>query len=323
MLYTEDAQKNRPGHKKTHSRMPTRRRIPRQRSAKVSQLPNLNQPWYAVRHALVTFCGIMPSRPSVDKQQSTRHAQTFHDDDIPTQHCFADDTHLECCQPPPTSYHNTNHRGLAPGISRANRLPLEAYSGRWCTCLSGEVCSKQFGVTPRWVAVWLPPDFRTLGIIRNQRLLHHGRPTGSIPPKEVREASWRYFAAIHPEAPNILRRFRRTRTTFSKKKTKHLRSRRSSIVTPRKPVRGQDIRRLPLCTSLDAHEKKQPSSSHHDVVPVTGYVTWCRRPRTLQPMAFPRRFSRHECRTARRVDGTYCGFTMRASCAAFDPPATT
>ena len=116
---------------------------------RVSRLPSpkvLSQPWPLVRRALVKHCGVM---------SASRRIRTS-DDDPQTRHCFADGNHVECCVPSDKSdYENDNRNGLAEGISRHNSLPLRTYNGRWCTCVSGNVCRQQFNTEAKWTVVWV------------------------------------------------------------------------------------------------------------------------------------------------------------------------
>ena len=152
-------------------------------------LPSLNASWSTVRRGLVRACGIL--------HQGRSAANHRRSDDPRTQHCFQDSTHLECCAPSRATFDNTNADGAAPGISRSNTLPMDDYGGRWCTCLSGEVCRNQFHSQPRWIAVWEPPSFRRLLVVRDGRVLAEGTPRPPLPPHHERRGSWTNYVARH------------------------------------------------------------------------------------------------------------------------------
>ena len=148
----------------------------------------LSQTWPEVRRELLRRCGIR------------RNAATL--EDSRTDHCFADSNHVECCVPSsPSSYNNDNRSGSAVGISRSNKLPMDIFSGRWCTCQSGEVCRRQFGTEPRWWAVWLPRAYTTLALVkRNGDVLAFGTPQNPLPPMYEREQSFDTFQKLNLRA---------------------------------------------------------------------------------------------------------------------------
>ena len=186
----------------------------------------LSQPWSEVRRLLLRRCGIVSSSAPVRSQE----------EDPRTQHCFADDTHLECCAPAnQADFARSNADGRAKGISTRNRLPLEAYNGRWCTCVSGDVCAQQFRTPPQWTAVWIDTY---LVIAVNGQLVCHGQPTGNIPQREMRASSCKAYERLHPGFTKHARAQirRRVRRRTQRRRT-HRRSRRPSrSATLRRPL---------------------------------------------------------------------------------------
>ena len=160
----------------------------RRRRRYTPPLPSLNNSWELVRRGLVRACGI--EHKSVSQRKTNQ-------DDPRTRHCFQDSTHLECCAPSRRTFGNTNADHAAPGISSNNGLPLQAYNGRWCTCLSGEVCRNQFHQVPVWIAVWSPPSFRKVLIVRDNTIIADGYPRGKLPPLQDRVRSWYNYTQRH------------------------------------------------------------------------------------------------------------------------------
>lgn len=252
---------------------------------RVSRLPSpkvLSQSWPLVRRALVKHCGVMSASRRIRSS----------DDDPQTRHCFADGNHVECCVPSDKSdYENDNRNGLAEGISRHNSLPLRTYNGRWCTCVSGNVCRQQFNTEAKWTVVWV--DRALFIAVRG----HHrvvGFPTGRLPPSTERKATLLAYERLHPSFHARAKAFLRTKT--------------ATINRRRIPTKPRILRtaKLPLCTSIDPDLKRGPAHPHADLQ--------CLSP-SGKPMAYPRKHSYRECQTYRRKG--HAGSTVRASCAAF------
>lgn len=253
----------------------------------------LSQSWPLVRRALIRHCGIMRGQSKTEDPRTT--------------HCFADGTHLECCAPARAAdYRNTNADGRAPGISTHNPLPLQEYNGRWCTCVSGDVCKQQFSTEAKWTAVWVG-DLLVLAVRGRPRC--HGRPTGRLPPESARQDSLAAYVRLYPAFAQRVKAYvaRVSRPSVRRvpsctKSGTRRRGRRSRSTTTRLNSR----RSLPLCTRIPLDLKRGPNHPKADLQ--------CFSP-TGKRMAYPRKHSRRECMAYRRQG--HAGSTVRASCAAF------
>ena len=250
------------------------------RGPRLPSSTDLSQLWPRVREALVKHCGVM--------RASQRGATA---DDPHTRHCFADGNHVECCVPSNKSdYDNNNREGRAQGISRNNALPLRAYNGRWCTCVSGNVCRQQFKSEAQWTAVWV--GRRLFVAVRGYPRVA-GSPTGRLPPGTERQATLLAYERLHPGFHARAKAFLRTSSQTTKRR----------VTTQPRPSRTA---KLPLCTSIDPDLKRGRDHPHADLQ--------CLSP-SGKPMAYPRKHSYRECQTYRRKG--HKGSTVRASCSAF------
>ena len=267
------------------------------RSARWPSTQTLSQSWPSVRRALIRHCGIRTSR------QPTRATGDSKKDDPRTAHCFNDGTHLECCVPARASdYTNVNADGRAPGVSTNNRLPLHEYNGRWCTCVSGDVCKQQFGTEAKWTAVWVG-DHLVLAV--RGRPHCHGRPTGRLPPLHERHASLAAYVRMHPAFVHRVQAYmKRSPVSCSPSRAKSGTHRRRNHV--RLATRSNAQPSLPLCTRIPLDLKRGPGHPKADLQ--------CVSP-TGKKMAYPRKHSRRECLAYQRQG--HRGSTVRASCAAF------
>jgi hypothetical protein len=251
------------------------------REPRVPSSTVLSQPWPSVRLALVKHCGVT---------RASKRGTT--EDDPHTRHCFADGNHVECCVPSNKSdYENNNREGRAKGISRNNALPLCAYNGRWCTCVSGNVCRQQFNTEAQWTAVWVG-RWLCIAVRGHPRVV--GSPTGRLPSGTDRKATLLSYERLHPGFHARAKAFLRTNTPTMKRRR---------VTT--KP-RTSRTTKLPLCTSIDPDLKRGPDHPHADLQ--------CLSP-SGKPMAYPRKHSYRECQTYRRKG--HKGSTVRASCSAF------
>jgi hypothetical protein len=270
--------------------------MPRARASRWPSTQTLSQYWPRVRRALVRHCGIVRG-----------HSEKA---DPRTTHCFADGTHLECCAPARAAdYRNTNADGRAPGISTHNPLPLREYNGRWCTCVSGDVCKQQFGTEAKWTAVWVG-DLLVLAVRGRPRC--HGRPTGRLPPERARQASLAAYVRLYPAFAQRVQAYvtRVSRPSAplgssraqSQSGTRRRRGRRTRSTA----TRSNTGRSLPLCTRIPLDLKRGPNHPKADLQ--------CLAP-AGKTMAYPRKHSRRECMAYLRQG--HAGSTVRASCAAF------
>lgn len=257
----------------------------------------LSQSWRRVRRALLRHCGIVRGNGEQADPQ--------------TAHCFADGTHLECCAPARApDYALTNADGRAPGISTHNPLPLDQYNGRWCTCLSGDVCKQQFGTEAKWTAVWAG-DLLVIAVRGRPRC--HGRPTGRLPPVRARQASLAAYVRLYPafaqrvqalvtsESRPVVARVLPRAKSGTCRRPRHVRS-----AATRSNLSRTLPRTLPLCIRIPLDLKRGPNHPKADAQ--------CISP-TGKEMAYPRKHSRRECMAYRRQG--HAGSTVRASCAAF------
>ena len=269
--------------------------MPRARASRWPSTQTLSQSWPRVRLALVRHCGIL--RGHSEKE------------DPRTAHCFADGTHLECCAPArATAYRNTNADGRAPGISTHNPLPLREYNGRWCTCVSGDVCKQQFSTEAKWTAVWVG-DLLVLAVRGRPRC--HGRPTGRLPPERARQDSLAAYVRLYPAFAQRVKAYvarvsRPSAHQGSARAQSQSDTRRHRRPTQTTATRSNTGRSLPFCTRIPLDLKRGPNHPKADLQ--------CLSP-AGKPMAYPRKHSRRECMAYRRQGHT--GSTVRASCAAF------
>ena len=241
----------------------------------------LSQAWPVVRNLLFRACGIPHTSQS--------------------DHCFADATHMECCSPPPSQMNNTNANGLAPGISRTNRLPFTSHQGKWCTCQSGQVCQNQFHQTPKWTAIWIGTH---IALVRHNTILVSGRPTGRLPSATVRKQSFEQYVRHHPAMKDTIKAWR---TQFKSKPKSHpLPSPAQRSSRTRRTTHQNASPRYPLCSTLPDELNKQTASFRRP--------RYCRCAHSTRLMPYPRLYSRKQCRAFQHP---LKGFTKISSCAAY------
>lgn len=235
----------------------------------------LSRPWSEVRQTLLTICGIIQSKYVKDII------------DPNTAHCFADGTHIECCAPTNRSdYKNDNADGAAEGISRQNRLPITEYNGKWCTCVSGDVCRTQFHTPPKWTAVWVN-NYLVIAVQGVPK--RWGKPTGKRPSLRDRHASCTNYESLYPGFMAACSKV----ITNTHNRSKHLQTKRKK-------------RSYPLCTAIDPDLKRNPQHPNADMT--------CLSP-SGKSMRYPRKHSYRECKAYRRAG--HKGFTVKSSCSAF------